>query len=162
MEAYLYWGHEDCGDHMYGNRGCHLGRVADPVHLRPDPDPANQNFKNLIRILLALTYQESIQTSKFFFTSNIFFLIFEWWLFWSEQMEKFTWKCVKALFLKYFSLLYTTLYSQSGTDRIRIRRKFSGSATVHLGAKLKLKVNSNLNWTFQVHISIKKKIWGRK
>ena len=24
------------------------------VHLRPDPDPANQNFKNLIRILFAL------------------------------------------------------------------------------------------------------------
>ena len=30
-------------------------RVADPVHFRPDPDPANQNFKNRIRILLAHT-----------------------------------------------------------------------------------------------------------
>ena len=30
-------------------------RAADPVHFRPDPDPANQNFKNRIRILLALT-----------------------------------------------------------------------------------------------------------
>ena len=25
-------------------------RVADPVHFRPDPAPANQNFKNRIRI----------------------------------------------------------------------------------------------------------------
>ena len=41
-------------------------------------------------------------------------------------MEKFTWKCVKALFLKYFFLVYTTLHRQS-TDRIRIRWKFSGS-----------------------------------
>ena len=32
-----------------------LGRVADPVYFRPDPDPENQNFKNRIRILLALT-----------------------------------------------------------------------------------------------------------
>jgi len=23
-----------------------VGRVADPVHFRPDPDPANQNFKS--------------------------------------------------------------------------------------------------------------------
>ena len=29
------------------------GRVADPVHFRPDP--ANQNFKNRIRILLLFT-----------------------------------------------------------------------------------------------------------
>ena len=50
-----------------------VGRVADPVHFRPDPDPdqdpANQNFKIGSRILLAL--KESIQTS------NIFLLIFE-------------------------------------------------------------------------------------
>ena len=41
-------------------------------------------------------------------------------------MEKFTWKCVKALFLKYIFLVYKTLHCQS-TDRIRIRWKFSGS-----------------------------------
>ena len=32
-----------------------LFRVADPVHFRPDPDPAAQDLKSLIRILLALT-----------------------------------------------------------------------------------------------------------
>ena len=31
-----------------------LTRVADPVHFRLDPDPANQNFKNRNRILLAI------------------------------------------------------------------------------------------------------------
>ena len=30
-------------------------RVADPVHFWLDPDPANQNLENRIRILLALT-----------------------------------------------------------------------------------------------------------
>ena len=54
------------------NMGRYLGtRVADPVHFRPDPDLANQNFKigSGSRTLLAL--KESIQTS------NIFLLIFE-------------------------------------------------------------------------------------
>ena len=41
-------------------------------------------------------------------------LIFTW------KMEKFTWKCVKALILKYFVLVYTNLHSQS-IGRIRIR-----------------------------------------
>jgi len=27
-----------------------VGRVADPVHFWPDPDPANQNFKTGFRI----------------------------------------------------------------------------------------------------------------
>ena len=49
-----------------------ITRVADPVHFRPDPDPANQNFKNRIRILLALT-KKSIQTSKFFSHQTYFF-----------------------------------------------------------------------------------------
>jgi len=50
-------------------------RVADPVHLRPDPapdpNPANQNFKigSGSGILLAL--KESIQTSKFFHIKHI-------------------------------------------------------------------------------------------
>ena len=48
------------------------------------------------------------------------------WLFLSKKMEKFTWKCVKPLFLKYFFLVYITLHCQS-TDRIRIRWKFSRS-----------------------------------
>ena len=43
-------------------------------------------------------------------------------------MKKFTWKCVKPLFLKYFFLVFTTLHCQS-TDRIRIRWKFSGSCS---------------------------------
>ena len=61
-------------------------RVADPVHFRPDPapDPANQNFKNRLRDPSG-TYQESIQTSKFF----------------SHQTQ-----CVKPLFIKYFFLVY--------------------------------------------------------
>ena len=56
--------------------------------LKSDPDAG-------ARILLAL--KESIQTSTFFFTSNTFLLIFEWWLVLSEKKEKFTWKCVKPL-----------------------------------------------------------------
>ena len=67
-------------------------------------------------------------------------MIFEWWLFLSEKIEKFTWKCVKALFLKYIFLVYTTLHCQR-TDRIRIRIrkririrwKFSSSGTDQKG-----------------------------
>ena len=82
-------------------------RVADPVHYRPDPapDPVNQNFKTGSRILLSL--KESIQTSKFFSHQTYFFWYFEWWLFLSEKMEKFTWKCVKPRFCKiFFPCLY--------------------------------------------------------
>ena len=46
-------------------------RVADPVHFRPDPDPApdpgNQNFKNRIWILLALTKNRFKQMNFFHF-----------------------------------------------------------------------------------------------
>ena len=59
------------------------GRVADLVHFRPDPDPANQNFKirSGSRILLAL--KESIQTSKFFshhffWYLNDYFYLIKW------------------------------------------------------------------------------------
>ena len=38
-------------------------------------------------------------------------------------METFTWKCVKALFLNFFSLFYSTLHSQRN-KRIRVRLKF--------------------------------------
>jgi len=34
------------------------GRVVDPVHFRPDPDPANKNLINRILILLALIKNE--------------------------------------------------------------------------------------------------------
>ena len=44
-------------------------RVADPVHFRPDPGPANQNFKNPDPDPTG-TYQESIQTSNFFYHIN--------------------------------------------------------------------------------------------
>ena len=74
-------------------------RVADPVHFWPDPDPANQNFKNWIRILLALT-KNQFKHLHFFHIKHISSDIFEWWLFLSEKMEKFTWKCVKALLWK--------------------------------------------------------------
>ena len=42
-------------------------RVADPVHLCPDPDPASQNFKNPVRSLLALAKNQ--------FKHQIFFRI---------------------------------------------------------------------------------------
>ena len=108
------------------------GRVANPVHFWPDPDPANQNFKNRIRIPDPTgTYQNSIETSIFFSSHQSDFF---WYLndeyFYMKKIEKLTWKCVKALFLKYIFLVYTTLHSQS-TDRIRIRIRspwtFSGS-----------------------------------
>ena len=48
-------------------------RVADPVHFWPDPDPANKNFKNRIRIPDPTgTYQKSIQTSIFSHQSDFF------------------------------------------------------------------------------------------
>ena len=102
-------------------------RVADTVHFRPDPDPANQILKNRIRIririLLALTKNLIYHLIFSHQSSDIWMMIFL-----PEKMEKFTWKCVKALFLKYFFLVYTTLHSQS-TDRIQIRLKFSGSGS---------------------------------
>ena len=48
------------------------GRVADLVHFwpdpAPDPDPANQNFENRIRILMALT-KNQFKHLNFFLTS---------------------------------------------------------------------------------------------
>ena len=61
----------------------HTRRVADPVHFRPDPDPENLNFKNRIRILLALTK----------ISLNIFMLIFL-----PEKMENFTCFVLKSPF----------------------------------------------------------------
>ena len=47
-------------------------------------------------------------------------------------MEKFTWKCAKALLKKKISFVFTTLNCQS-TDRIRIRWKISGSGSDQKG-----------------------------
>jgi len=44
-------------------------RVADPFHFRPDPDPANQNFKTRSRIWILLK-------KTTFFLSRIFFAWF--------------------------------------------------------------------------------------
>ena len=73
------------------------GRVADPVHFRPDPDPANWNFKNRIRILLPLTKNQfkhqlfSHQSDFFWYLNDDYFFL--------KKGKKFTWKCVKkALF----------------------------------------------------------------
>jgi len=102
----------------------HRHRVADPVHFRPDPapDPANQNFKigsgsywHLKNQFKHLNFF-SHQTYFFWYLNDYFFL------------KKFTWKCVKPLFLKYIFLVYKTLHCQS-TDRIRIRWKLSGSGS---------------------------------
>ena len=83
-----------------------FGRVADPVHFRPDPDPANQNFKtgSGSRILLAL--QKSIQTSTFFHIKHISSDI---WM-----MIIFIWKngkihqkmCKSSIFKIFFPWLY--------------------------------------------------------
>ena len=53
-------------------------RVADPVHFRPDLDPANQNCKNRIPILLALTKNEFKHLNLFHINqiSSDFLLIF--------------------------------------------------------------------------------------
>ena len=79
---------------------CPFTSVADPVHFRPAPDPANQNFENRIRIriILALSYQ--FKHRNFFHIKHISFDI--WMMI--KKMEKFTWKCVKALFKKKSSL----------------------------------------------------------
>ena len=50
-------------------------RVADPVHFRPDPAPANQNFVNRIRILWALTKNQFKHLN--FFSHQTFLLMFE-------------------------------------------------------------------------------------
>jgi len=71
-------------------------------------------------------------------------------------MEKFTWKCVKALFFNYFFLVYTILHSQS-TDRIRIRWKIfrlrirpkrSGSGTLSVCFGIHLHSISGFNCIF--------------
>ena len=117
-----------------------VARVADRVHFRPDPDPANQNVKirSGSRILLGL--KESIQTSKFFSHQTYFF-----WFFW--MMINFIWKNGKIHLkmcqtsIKKNVLVYATLHCQC-TDRIwirwqffriRIRPKSSGSGSDQKG-----------------------------
>ena len=65
-------------------------RVADPVHFRPDPFPANQNFKKWIRILLEIKYN---QFKHHFFSSwqSDFFRYF-YVDFFTLKIKTFTWK----------------------------------------------------------------------
>ena len=82
--------------------------------LKLDPDPGSYwHLKNQFK-------HQNFFHIQHISSDNWMMIIFIW------KMEKFTWKCVKALFLKYFFLVYTTLHCQS-TDRIRIRWKLSGS-----------------------------------
>ena len=70
---YIRQGLRNCrpknGDEKYLPRSDFV-RVADPVHFRPDPDPANQNLKNRIRILLALT-KNQLKHLNFFHIKHI-------------------------------------------------------------------------------------------
>jgi len=57
----------------------------------------------------------------FSYTSNIFLLIFEWWLFLSEKMEKIYLKMWKtSIFKIFFPCLYNFTLPKYGTYRIRI------------------------------------------
>ena len=100
-------GHSDVkGEREHSKQSPSLWRwVADPVHFRP--------------------------ASKFFSLTSIrFLLIVQWWFnFFPEKMEKFTWKCVKALFF----LFKGTTLNRKITDRIRIRWKFYGSGSDQTG-----------------------------
>jgi len=58
----------------FGNRI----RVADLVHFMPDPDSANQNFSNRIRILLALTkINSNIYIFSYLYQSYFFRYLFD-------------------------------------------------------------------------------------
>ena len=84
------------------------GRVADPVHFRPDPDPANQNFKIGSGSYWHLKNQFKHQI---FFNSTIPISSDIW------MMIIFIWKngkihlkmCKTSIFKKNF-LVYTTLH----------------------------------------------------
>jgi len=67
------------------------GRVADLVYLWPDPDPANLNFSNHIRTLLAITMNQF----KFFSYRSDFYLDF-----FNLEKEKKSPENVKKLHLK--------------------------------------------------------------
>ena len=79
-------------------------RVADPVRFRPDPDPANQDFKNRIRILLALT-KNQFKHQIFFQINRIssdicMMIIFIW------KNGKIHLKMCKSSIFKIFFFLY--------------------------------------------------------
>jgi len=79
-------------------------RVADLVHFWPDPapDPANQNFKNQIRIQLALT-KNQIKHLNFFHIKHTSFNI-AWWIFFSEKWKNSPENVSKLYFENIFSL----------------------------------------------------------
>ena len=106
--------------YLLGTEPTEFSRVADPVHFRPDPYPANQKFLNRIRILPGINRFSSDIFILFFFTLTNLKIYLNIW---------------KARFLKSFvgTCLYrgTTLHSQ-GTlvpdpvSNLRIQRKRSG------------------------------------
>ena len=62
-----------------------VDRVADLIHFRRGTDPANQNFKNPIRILLALAKNQfkhlnffAHQTYFFLYLNNDYFYLKKW------------------------------------------------------------------------------------
>ena len=82
--------------------------------MRRDPDLANQNFKNRIRILLALTKNQFKQLRLFFHINQISYNIFK--VIFYLKFEKLTLKCVKVPFLNNLSLSgsgSTTLFFRS-------------------------------------------------
>ena len=112
-------------------------RVADPVHFRPDPDPANQYFKTGSRILLTLNKNQFKHLNFFHIkhiSSDIWFMIIFIW-----KNEKIHLKMCKTSFLKYFFLVYTTLHCQvpiesgSGENFLDPTGFRSGSATLFEG-----------------------------
>ena len=80
-------------------------RVADPVHFWQDPDPANQNFKNQIRILLALT-KNQFEHQNFFhinqICSDIWMVIFFIWKNGKIHLKM----CKSSIFKIFFPYLY--------------------------------------------------------
>ena len=65
-----------------------IPKVEDPVHFRPDPDPENQKFFYPDPDPTG-SYQESIQTSKFFSHQSNFFRFLNDDYFYQKN-EKFT------------------------------------------------------------------------
>ena len=110
-----------------------MGRVADPIHFRQDPDPSNQNFKNRIRILLALIKNQFKHLKKFASYQSDFFKYFLCMLFFYLKKWKNSHEYLKKL--PFFILSFFIQLCRARVPRFRIRRKRSGSgsATVHNG-----------------------------
>ena len=92
------------------NQGCGSGPFS------PGSGSNKSEFKNRIRILLALTQNQFKQLNFFHISSNIFMVIFL-----PEKMEILTWKCVKALFIfkfcpSFIKTYKTKVWSRSGEN----------------------------------------------